>query len=173
MTEAEQQQLIDDHFLFDKPVSPLLLASGMARDWPDARGIWYEPSPPPPSPEGWARSEFLACAVLPSAQMTLVLQMTEVPALRETAVSRDSRVVTSLFGVCSPPSSWEPALLVFSPPSHPLIPPGLCQVPVTQKPPHPSGQGSYPCRLRGRRRASSGGLLWRLQTLAGHTVHDW
>ncbi|KAJ1069968.1 hypothetical protein K5549_017491, partial [Capra hircus] len=28
MTEAEQQQLIDDHFLFDKPVSPLLLASG-------------------------------------------------------------------------------------------------------------------------------------------------
>lgn len=40
MTEDEQQQLIDDHFLFDKPVSPLLLASGMARDWPDARGIW-------------------------------------------------------------------------------------------------------------------------------------
>lgn len=40
MTEKEQQQLIDDHFLFDKPVSPLLLASGMARDWPDARGIW-------------------------------------------------------------------------------------------------------------------------------------
>lgn len=41
MTDDEQQQLIDDHFLFDKPVSPLLLASGMARDWPDARGIWY------------------------------------------------------------------------------------------------------------------------------------
>nr|XP_043898297.1 creatine kinase, testis isozyme [Solea senegalensis] len=41
MTEAEQQQLIDDHFLFDKPVSPLLLAAGMARDWPDARGIWH------------------------------------------------------------------------------------------------------------------------------------
>lgn len=40
MTDAEQQQLIDDHFLFDKPVSPLLLASGMGRDWPDARGIW-------------------------------------------------------------------------------------------------------------------------------------
>ncbi|KAJ3613206.1 hypothetical protein NHX12_019456 [Muraenolepis orangiensis] len=35
MTDAEQQQLLDDHFLFDKPVSPLLLASGMARDWPD------------------------------------------------------------------------------------------------------------------------------------------
>ncbi|NXN05435.1 KCRM kinase, partial [Sylvia borin] len=43
MTEQEQQQLIDDHFLFDKPVSPLLLASGMARDWPDARGIWWAP----------------------------------------------------------------------------------------------------------------------------------
>ncbi|EPY78427.1 creatine kinase B-type-like isoform 1 [Camelus ferus] len=41
MTEAEQQQLIDYHFLFDKPVSPQLLASGMARDWPDARGIWH------------------------------------------------------------------------------------------------------------------------------------
>uniref|UniRef100_A0A6I8NQS9 Creatine kinase B-type n=1 Tax=Ornithorhynchus anatinus TaxID=9258 RepID=A0A6I8NQS9_ORNAN len=41
MTEQEQQQLIDDHFLFDKPVSPLLLASGMARDWPDGRGIWH------------------------------------------------------------------------------------------------------------------------------------
>ena len=41
MTDKQQQQLIDDHFLFDKPVSPLLLASGMARDWPDARGIWH------------------------------------------------------------------------------------------------------------------------------------
>ncbi|XP_068814778.1 creatine kinase U-type, mitochondrial isoform X2 [Struthio camelus] len=41
MTEQEQQQLIDDHFLFDKPVSPLLTAAGMARDWPDARGIWH------------------------------------------------------------------------------------------------------------------------------------
>ncbi|CAD5124308.1 DgyrCDS12597 [Dimorphilus gyrociliatus] len=41
MTDAEQDQLIEDHFLFDKPVSPLLLASGMARDWPDARGIWH------------------------------------------------------------------------------------------------------------------------------------
>jgi len=40
MTEKQQEQLINDHFLFDKPVSPLLLASGMARDWPDARGIW-------------------------------------------------------------------------------------------------------------------------------------
>lgn len=42
MTEAEQEQLIADHFLFDKPVSPLLTCAGMARDWPDARGIWWE-----------------------------------------------------------------------------------------------------------------------------------
>ena len=41
MTDEEQTQLINDHFLFDKPVSPLLLASRMARDWPDARGIWH------------------------------------------------------------------------------------------------------------------------------------
>ncbi len=41
MTEEVQQQLIDDHFLFEKPVSPLLLASRMDRDWPDARGIWH------------------------------------------------------------------------------------------------------------------------------------
>ena len=40
MTDAEQDQLIADHFLFDKPVSPLLTCSGMARDWPDGRGIW-------------------------------------------------------------------------------------------------------------------------------------
>jgi creatine kinase len=41
MTEAQQNELIADHFLFDKPVSPLLLASRMGRDWPDARGIWH------------------------------------------------------------------------------------------------------------------------------------
>jgi len=41
MTEEDQNNLIEDHFLFDKPVSPLLLASRMARDWPDARGIWH------------------------------------------------------------------------------------------------------------------------------------
>ena len=41
MTPQEQDQLIEDHFLFDKPVSPLLLSAGMARDWPDARGVWY------------------------------------------------------------------------------------------------------------------------------------
>jgi creatine kinase len=27
--------------MFDKPVSPLLLSAGMARDWPDARGIFH------------------------------------------------------------------------------------------------------------------------------------
>ena len=41
MTDAEQEQLIADHFLFDKPVSPLLTCAGMARDWPDGRGIWW------------------------------------------------------------------------------------------------------------------------------------
>ncbi|XP_067871304.1 creatine kinase U-type, mitochondrial-like [Heterodontus francisci] len=41
MTDKQQQQLIDDHFLFDKPVSPFLMSSRMARDWPDARGIWH------------------------------------------------------------------------------------------------------------------------------------
>jgi len=44
MTSAEQDQLIEDHFLFDKPVSPLLTCAGMARDWPDARGIWHNES---------------------------------------------------------------------------------------------------------------------------------
>lgn len=41
MSDEEQEQLIQDHFLFDKPVSPLLLSAGMARDWPDARGIFH------------------------------------------------------------------------------------------------------------------------------------
>jgi len=41
MTDAEQDALIADHFLFDKPVSPLLTCAGMGRDWPDARGIWH------------------------------------------------------------------------------------------------------------------------------------
>merc|ERR1712134_117448 len=44
MTEAAQDQLIADHFLFDKPVSPLLTCAGMARDWPDGRGIWHNDS---------------------------------------------------------------------------------------------------------------------------------
>ncbi|KAJ8249476.1 hypothetical protein GJAV_G00235860 [Gymnothorax javanicus] len=41
MSNQEQQQLINDHFLFQKPVSPLMICTRMARDWPDARGIWY------------------------------------------------------------------------------------------------------------------------------------
>lgn len=41
MSEEDQEKLIADHFMFDKPVSPLLTASRMARDWPDARGIWF------------------------------------------------------------------------------------------------------------------------------------
>ncbi|XP_078286140.1 creatine kinase U-type, mitochondrial-like [Rhinoraja longicauda] len=41
MTEKEQQQLIDGKFLFKKPVSSFMFCTGMARDWPDARGIWY------------------------------------------------------------------------------------------------------------------------------------
>jgi creatine kinase len=41
MSDADQDKLIEEHFLFDKPVSPLLTCSGMARDWPDARGIWH------------------------------------------------------------------------------------------------------------------------------------
>ena len=41
ISEADQNKLIADHFLFDKPVSPLFLSAGMARDWPDARGIWH------------------------------------------------------------------------------------------------------------------------------------
>ncbi|KAI7811942.1 creatine kinase U-type, mitochondrial-like [Triplophysa rosa] len=41
LTDQEQQQLIDDHFLFNKPVSPLMICTRMARDWPDARGIWH------------------------------------------------------------------------------------------------------------------------------------
>lgn len=64
MTDAEQQQLIDDHFLFDKPVSPLLLASGMARDWPDARGIWCVTTPLP-----LPRLPHLFLYVLPSPRL--------------------------------------------------------------------------------------------------------
>jgi len=41
MSNETQEQLIADHFLFDKPEGALLLCSGMARDWPDGRGIWH------------------------------------------------------------------------------------------------------------------------------------
>jgi len=40
MTEERQEELIGKHLMFDKPVSPLLLSGGMARDWPDARGVY-------------------------------------------------------------------------------------------------------------------------------------
>ncbi len=42
MTKEEEQQLIDDHFLFQKPGPRNVLANcGAARDWPDARGIFH------------------------------------------------------------------------------------------------------------------------------------
>jgi creatine kinase len=41
LTKEQTQKLIDDHFLFQKPDGAMLLASGMARDWPDGRGIWH------------------------------------------------------------------------------------------------------------------------------------
>lgn len=42
MTNKEEQQLIDDHFLFQKPTGNNVLANcGAARDWPDARGIFH------------------------------------------------------------------------------------------------------------------------------------
>jgi len=34
------EQLIDEHLLYDKPVSTLLISAGMARDWPDGRGVY-------------------------------------------------------------------------------------------------------------------------------------
>jgi creatine kinase len=44
LTEAQQEEKINEHIMFDKPVSPLLISSGMARDWPDARGIFHNAS---------------------------------------------------------------------------------------------------------------------------------
>lgn len=45
MTKEEEQQLIDDHFLFQKPGPRNVLANcGAARDWPDARGIFHNKS---------------------------------------------------------------------------------------------------------------------------------
>ena len=40
MTDAEQQQLIDDHFLFKKG-DRFLEAAGLNRDWPSGRGIFH------------------------------------------------------------------------------------------------------------------------------------
>lgn len=44
MTEERQEELIGKHLMFDKPVSPLLLSGGMARDWPDSRGVYLAES---------------------------------------------------------------------------------------------------------------------------------
>lgn len=42
MTAAEEQQLIDDHFLFQKPSARNVLGvCGASRDWPDGRGIFH------------------------------------------------------------------------------------------------------------------------------------
>lgn len=42
MSSSEEQQLIDDHFLFQKPGGGTLLTNaGAARDWPDGRGIFH------------------------------------------------------------------------------------------------------------------------------------
>lgn len=41
MSDHDQEQLIEDHFLFEKPTGALLTTSGCARDWPDGRGIWH------------------------------------------------------------------------------------------------------------------------------------
>jgi len=40
MTDEAIEKLIEEHLLYDKPVSPLLISSGMARDWPDGRGVF-------------------------------------------------------------------------------------------------------------------------------------
>ena len=40
MTKDEQIELAKDGLLFQKPQCPVLASAGMARDWPDARGIW-------------------------------------------------------------------------------------------------------------------------------------
>ena len=41
MTPAEEKQLIEDHFLFQKPEGHLMVNSNAVRDWPDGRGIWH------------------------------------------------------------------------------------------------------------------------------------
>ncbi|MEJ1275947.1 hypothetical protein NN561_006846 [Cricetulus griseus] len=142
MTEAEQQQLIDDHFLFDKPVSPLLLASGMARDWPDARGIWYEPSPPQPSEGGVRPALLVPCRVSLSQPSAGDLGPAGVTCLR---CGRPQSPGTQGWG----PVSREPALLVFSAPSHSRPAgtlPGAGDAKASAPVP-PSPLGSYPCGL--------------------------
>lgn len=36
-----EKQLIEDHFLFQKPTGHLMVNSGAVRDWPDGRGIYH------------------------------------------------------------------------------------------------------------------------------------
>merc|ERR1719456_602917 len=40
MSQAEEEKMREDHFLFQEPDSTLLLSSGMGKQWPDARGIF-------------------------------------------------------------------------------------------------------------------------------------
>ncbi|XP_042188619.1 creatine kinase M-type isoform X2 [Callorhinchus milii] len=39
--EEEQKRLTSAGILHEDPLSPLMVSSGMARDWPDARGVWH------------------------------------------------------------------------------------------------------------------------------------
>ncbi|XP_067844966.1 creatine kinase B-type-like [Heptranchias perlo] len=41
LSEEESQRLTTAGILSDNLISPLMLSSGMARDWPDARGVWH------------------------------------------------------------------------------------------------------------------------------------
>jgi len=40
MEDAEIEKWIDEHLLYDKPLSPLLISAVMARDWPGGRGFF-------------------------------------------------------------------------------------------------------------------------------------
>jgi len=41
MTEAEHDGYIEEHICFEKPVSPLLIASRMDSHWPHGRGMYF------------------------------------------------------------------------------------------------------------------------------------
>ncbi|KAF6024028.1 CKM [Bugula neritina] len=41
MSEEERKQLIKEHVMFDAIKDTNVFASGVARDWPDARGVFY------------------------------------------------------------------------------------------------------------------------------------
>lgn len=40
MSEERQEELVGKNLLFDKPIQPRLVSAGLARDWPDGRGIY-------------------------------------------------------------------------------------------------------------------------------------